>query len=50
MRSRLLRRTYLQAMGIDAEAASDLITDTQGYRWACRTTRDHCRNSATPTR
>ena len=45
----LLRRTYLQAMGINAEAASKLVTDTLGYRWACRTMRDHYQNSATPT-
>ena len=49
MRSRLLRRAYLQPMGIDAETASDLVTATQGYRWACRTMRDDYRNSATPT-
>ena len=45
----LLRRTYLQAMGINAEAASKLVTDTQGYKRDCRTMRDHYRNSATPT-
>ena len=45
----LLRRTYLQEMGIDAEAANKLVTDTLGYKRDCRTMRDHYRNSATPT-
>ena len=45
----LLRRTYLQEMGIDAEAASKLVTDTLGYKRDRRTMRDHYRNSATPT-
>ena len=46
----LLRRTYLQAMGIDAEAASDLVTDSLGYKKDCREMRDHYRISATPTK
>ncbi len=46
----LLRRTYLQAMGIAIKAASDLVTDSLGYKKDCREMRDHYRISATPTK
>ena len=44
----LLRRTYLQAMGIDAEAATALVTSSLGYKQDCRKMREHYRISTTP--
>ena len=45
----LLRRTYLQAMGIKSEAATDLVTSSLGYKKDRRAMRDHYQNSTTPT-
>ena len=44
----LLRRTYLQAMGIDAEAATDLVASSLGYTKDRRAIRDHYQKSKNP--
>lgn len=44
----LLRRTYLQEMGLDGGDASDLVTNAMGYKQDCREMRDHYRRFATP--
>ncbi|MCE2527386.1 MAG: hypothetical protein J4G00_07630 [Actinomycetia bacterium] len=44
----LLRRTYLQAMGIDAEDATDLVASSLGYTKDRRAIREHYQKSKNP--
>lgn len=44
----LLRRTYLQQMGINGEAATDLVTNALGYKQDHREMRHHYQQAAAP--